>query len=184
MATITETQLKIINVFLLLLKEKTDSRQITMSMIAEKSNISRQYIYRKHFRNIDDIIDTIYEIIADDWSENLALFILNDHVNVISYFSEHILPFFHHHIDWLKILYQSNLNPHLLVFLRQQFGTVIKHHISISSKSVDLDDDLLYQYTLRQVISALVCWLTSESSTENLSIFQQKFQKILNSSIL
>lgn len=67
------THENIINAFFRIAAKK-DARLITMAEIAAEAHISRQAIYQKHFRTIDEIIDEIHQIIHQNTYSILDLF--------------------------------------------------------------------------------------------------------------
>ena len=81
------THENIINAFFRIAAKK-DARLITMSDIAAEAHISRQAIYQKHFKTIDDIINEIHQIIYQNTYSILSKFdpslsTLNEYLSLI-----------------------------------------------------------------------------------------------------
>lgn len=68
-----------------------DARLITMSDIAAEAHISRQAIYQKHFKTIDEIIDEIHQIIYQNTYSILSKFDPS-HSTLNEYIAHKLLP--------------------------------------------------------------------------------------------
>ncbi|WP_283572112.1 TetR/AcrR family transcriptional regulator [Streptococcus agalactiae] len=84
------THENIINAFFRIAAKK-DARLITMSDIAAEAHISRQAIYQKHFKTIDEIINEIHQIIYQNTYSILSKFDPS-HSTLNEYIAHKLLP--------------------------------------------------------------------------------------------
>ncbi|HET0715611.1 TPA: helix-turn-helix transcriptional regulator [Streptococcus pneumoniae] len=117
------THENIINAFFRIAAKK-DARLITMAEIASEAHISRQAIYQKHFRTIDEIIDEIHQIIYQNTYSILSNFDPS-HSTLNEYIACELLHKSYPHLN--KISNQLKLSRDFLALF------IVKYYVAIIS---------------------------------------------------
>lgn len=164
------THENIINAFFKVITKK-DARNVTMSDIAAEAQISRQAIYQKHFRTIDEIIDEIHQIIYRDIYSALNKFDPSC-TTFNEYIANELLTRLYLHRDWLKLLHSSNIDPNWQYFISQQYLPIISPHLKKISSQLKISEEYIAMFIVKYYISIISSWLT-----QDLPIPPERFKK-------
>ena len=174
------THENIINAFFRLAAKK-DARTITMSEIANESHVSRQAIYQKHFKSIDEIIDEIHSIIYQDVYSLLRKFDPSK-MSLNRYIATYLLPGLYEHRDWIRILHTSNIDFSWQGFISQQYSPLLDHTLEQASEKLNLSKEFLKIFIIRYYSSIISAWLIQEMPMPP-DLFSKYFLKLTSISI-
>lgn len=178
---ISETQQRIIDAFFIVAEECDNPQKITMKKIADKAGIKRQNIYKKHFSNIDDLLNTIHRLINWECEEKFEEFPESGSSDLLAYFAQEILPLLYDKRDWLKILYGTTTDSSWAAFLQKSYTPYLRNYLTHAEKKTGLSADFLCSLVVRQIIALVANWLTSEHP-EPASLFKKKFMYCVSTS--
>lgn len=154
------THENIINAFFRIAAKK-DAKLITMSDIAAEAHISRQAIYQKHFKTIDDIINEIHQIIYQNTYSILSKF--DPSLSTLNeYIAYKLLPKLYQYRDWLKILHSSNIDYNWQNFISEQYLPIIYPHLNEISSQLKLSKDFLALFITKYYITIISSWLLQD----------------------
>ena len=154
------THENIINAFFRIAAKK-DARLITMGEIAAEAHISRQAIYQKHFRTIDEIIDEIHQIIHQNTYSILNNFDPS-HSTLNEYIAYELLPKLYQYRDWLKVLHSSNIDYNWQHFVSKQYLPIIYPHLDKISNQLKLSKDFLALFIVKYYVAIISSWLLQD----------------------
>lgn len=182
------THENIINAFFrLAYKNPKEAHLITMVDIAEEAGISRQSIYRKHFKNVDEILEEVYLRINTETNVALQEYLVTNtdqSFNIFNFIETVIFPLTYKHRLHLKILYNTSLQGDWKLYLTESYMETLLAFKPIRSAlpSILSDKDvtkLLLQFTIIMISH----WL-QEDFPDPPEIFASKYSKILNSPLI
>ncbi|WP_416468625.1 TetR/AcrR family transcriptional regulator [Streptococcus thermophilus] len=154
------THENIINAFFRIAAKK-DARLITMSEIASEAHISRQAIYQKHFRTVDEIIDEIHQIIYQNTYSILNNF-NPSHSTLNEYIAHELLPRLYQHRDWLRILHSSNIDYNWQLFISKHYLPIIYPHLDEISSQLKISKDFLALFIIKYYEAIISSWLLQD----------------------
>lgn len=182
------THENIINAFFrLAYQNQKKAHLITMVDIAEEAGISRQSIYRKHFKSVDEILDEVYLRINTETNVALQEYLVTNtdqSFNIFNFIETVIFPLTYKHRLHLKILYNTSLQGDWKLYLTERYMETLLAYKPIRSAvpSILSDKDvtkLLLQFTIIMISH----WL-QEDFPDPPEIFASKYSKILNSPLI
>lgn len=182
------THENIINAFFrLAYKNPKKAHLITMVDVAKEAGISRQSIYRKHFKSVDEILQEVYLRINTE--TNLALKEYLDTnteqaFDIFRFITTVIFPLTYKHRLQLKILYHTSLQGNWKNYLTENYMNTLLQHKPIQSAipSVMSDKDvtkLLLQFTIIMISH----WL-QDDFPDPPELFAEKYSMVLNSPLV
>ncbi|BAK47217.1 hypothetical protein CXIVA_12510 [Clostridium sp. SY8519] len=83
----------------------------TMKEIADRAGITRQSIYRKHFKNQGEIISYLRELVNRDVLKIYQEYDPNSRINPYLYVADHALPVFYQKRKMLRCLFSTSIDP-------------------------------------------------------------------------
>ena len=90
---ITEIQKKIMDAFLVVANESNSGTRITMNEIANKVRMTPQAIYRKHFKSVIEISDTIRDETTDDIIKAMdEAFVKDKNLPILEAIAREVIP--------------------------------------------------------------------------------------------
>lgn len=105
------TREKIIDAFFALASENPEKSNFTISEIASKAGISRQAIYQKHFKNFNEIILYVHNLIDKEICQVFNNYNPSSNINPLDYIAENVLPAIWKERQWIRCLYTTNIDP-------------------------------------------------------------------------
>lgn len=154
------THENIINAFFRIAAKK-DARLISLSEIATEAHVSRQAIYQKHFKTIDEIIDEVHQIIYQDIYSVLKDFESSQY-NLNEFIAYKLIPRIYEHREWLRILYTSNIDSGWERFISEQYLPVINPHLNEISQRLKLSKDFIAGFIIKYYMSIISSWLVQD----------------------
>lgn len=112
-----QTREKIIDAFFELAQNNPEKNKFTISEIAQQAGISRQAIYQKHFKNFQEIIDYIHEILDKQIYQIYANYDITKDGNPFIYVADNVLPVIYEGKEWIACLYISAIDPSFEQFI-------------------------------------------------------------------
>mgnify|MGYP000852774160 FL=1 len=112
-------QQKILDAFYDLAMQNPDEVNLSMSDLAKKAGISRQAIYKHHFHNVDDIIESIHENIDKPIYEAFLEYNTLTNKDLFLFIADNIFPILYENRKWLKMLYSSSADPYWTNYLKK-----------------------------------------------------------------
>lgn len=182
------THENIINAFFRLAHQNPKrAHLITMTDVAEEAGISRQSIYRKHFKSIEEILEEVYLRINNETNIALQEYLVTNtdqSFNIFNFITTVIFPLTYKHRLQLKILYHTSLQGDWKLYLTESYMETLLAYKPIRSAipSILSDKDvtkLLLQFTIIMISH----WL-QEDFPDPPEIFASKYSKILNSPLI
>lgn len=176
----TETQKKIIEAFLIL-ASTSSNKKITVEMIGHEIGMSRENIYRNHFRGIKEIIERIHYLIDEEIFSKFQEFVDSGNSNITGFLAEQILPILYEKKEWLKVLYGTNTDPDWTFFLETKYVPLITNFLEKIEKKDVIPNFLLAQIIVKEFIALVSVWLT-DNNPEPPELFIKKFLHIMSQS--
>lgn len=177
----TEKRRKILDAFFQLAKENP-SQNITLDMIAKKVKMRRESIYKYHFDNKGEMIDMIRHLVDEEIYSEFKKYISKNKFNISTFLEEVILPTLYEKRDWLKVLFQTNLDSDWQRFLIGRYCPLIENYLNKMGKKEILSNNFLARLVVKKFLNIVATWLTEEHP-EPVSLFKEKFVYIYNLSL-
>ena len=105
------TKEKIIQAFFELALDNPSKSRFSIAEIAQQAGISRQAIYKKHFSNVEDIIQYIRQTIMTPFLPLYESYEEGNGENPFCFFAKHMIPTLYEHRKWMKVLYTTAIDP-------------------------------------------------------------------------
>lgn len=175
----SEKQKLIIATFLELAQEVQDPQKINLSMIADRAGITRQGIYAKHFRDMEDLRNEIHLLIDRECMEKIEEFLESGRHDMVDYFVSEILPILYDKRDWLNVLYRTDLGGQWFVFLQTRYAPMLETYLSRSGKTLQVSPKFSSHFVVGLVATIIACWLTMENPMQPVA-FKEKFLHLLS----
>ena len=174
----TEGQKKIIAAFFEVAATVGDTDKITIKMIADQVGIRRESIYKYHFRNIDEIINHIHNLIDKEVFERFKYHTIDKGGDAVWFLTYEFLPVLYEKREWLKILYSTKVDPSWMEFLVNRYVPIIKEYLDLNNKNEPIHNLYLSKIVVKEFLSIVSTWLTHDEP-ESLASFQKKFLYLL-----
>ena len=100
-----DTRDKVVNALIELAEQNPEKSYFTFSEIAKQAGLSRQAIYKKHFSNVEDIIQYIRQTIMTPFLPLYESYEEGSGENPFCFFAQHMIPTLYEHRKWMKVLY-------------------------------------------------------------------------------
>lgn len=156
----TNTQENIINALFQLANKFPERSDFTISEIAKEAQISRQAIYQKYFRNKDDILSYLHNIIDHDVIKALSEYKPGD-TDPFIYFTNKVIPAIYKYKDWLKYLYSTAVDPNWSLFLKKRYYQWIITNISFNTTD-SMSKEFLSQIIVGSILNIIEAWMTQD----------------------
>lgn len=176
--TRTDTRDLIINALFRLAQRSPDQPKFTLTEIATEAKISRQAIYQKHYDNVDDIIQDIYQQIATETRATMVNTLPEKGTSPFQMIVDDVVPVLYEHREWMKIIYNSSLHLSWAKHVESYYRPWLRQHIKKTSLDLDIDEDILLQLLMGQITNLMVAWM-SQPVPLSPNIFKQKFLKLI-----
>lgn len=147
-----QTREKIIDAFFELAQNNPEKNKFTISEIAQQAGISRQAIYQKHFKNFQEIIDYIHEILDKQIYQIYANYDITKDGNPFIYVADNVLPVIYEGKEWIACLYISAIDPSFEQFIVSTYTKWGVENVHPQSEKFHLPDDVLTQLIVEQTM--------------------------------
>lgn len=174
------TREKIIEAFFELAINHPEKTSFTMVEIAEQAGISRQAIYQKHFKNFQEIIDYVHNLIDEQIYQIYDNYDMTSNVNPFDYVAENVLPTIYKNRKWINCLYTSAIDPSFEGFIVSTYTKWSMRNIHPKSEIFHLPDEVLIQLIVEQMTMSIKDWITQEKPTPP-GLFKEDFLQLVKS---
>jgi len=175
-----ETRNKIINAFFELAINNPEKTHFTMSEIAHQAGLTRQAIYRKHFRNFQEIVDYVHAMIDEQIYQVYRNYDITKDGNPFDYVADNVLPVIYEGRQWIAPLYISTIDPSFEQFIVSTYTKWGMKNIQPQSEKFHLPDDVLTQLIVEQTMVIIKNWIIQENPTPP-DEFKDDFLRLIKS---
>lgn len=158
------TRERIINSFFRLALQNPYKQHFTLSEIAKEANVSRQAIYKKHYKNTTEIIEDIRYKINEEMFVRLDNFVEDDEKSPLIYFAKNVLPLAYEYRSWIRVLVTTAMDPYCERIVEEKlciyFSTFLEENRS--DAKIKLSREFQVKVISRSVISLVITWLSQE----------------------
>ncbi|CAM3102791.1 TetR/AcrR family transcriptional regulator [Lactococcus hircilactis] len=179
MPVTSDSQRQLIEAFFRVAKEYPEQK-MTFAMVAKRAGMSRENAYRNHFRGIPEIIERIHFLIDNEIRTDFEKFISSEDPDISKFFST-ILPFLYEKQEWLRVLFNSYIDPNWLMFLQQKYIPLFTDYLDKLGKVDVFSNAFLSQIVVKEFLSIISTWLSTDSP-EPPALFVKKFIHLLQQS--
>lgn len=173
-----ETRQVIIDALFRLAQRSPERTSFTLTEIASEANLSRQAIYQKHYRNVEDIIEDIYSQIATRTREKLTQLPPTPGVSPFKLLADELIPALYEKRDWLRIIYTSSLYTGWFQRLQGNYYHWLKPFVVDSCAELQIDSEILLRLLVGYIFDLFVSWLSQPFPLPP-EIFKKKFLKLV-----
>ncbi|RSJ41318.1 TetR/AcrR family transcriptional regulator [Streptococcus sanguinis] len=135
------TRKRILDAFFTLAEQNPTKVRFTFTDIAKTADLSRQAIYKRHFNNVNEIIDYIHEKLNDEFNQACSQYKFTSSNPFLS-FSETILPIIYRNRDWIRTLYTTSVDPFWSDFIISYFTDWISQNIKLDDTKLDMPSEI------------------------------------------
>lgn len=172
------TRESIVDAFFRLAEKYPLNSSFSMTEIAKEAGITRQAIYQKHFRNTDEIINYIHQIVDDEIKETYYKYGRTKDINPFSYVADYILPLIYQGREWIRILYVTNIDPSWKNFLASTYTNWGLKQLTPNRQNFGFSDDIMINLVVNMTMTIIEAWITQETPLPP-DEFKPKFLKII-----
>lgn len=176
-----DKQRLIIDAYFRILQENPEIKDITIKMLASKSGMSRESIYRYHFGSIEEIKERICLLADGELEEETKKFLSKETHNLSIFLSKILLPYLYEKRDWLKILYNTDVEATWRSYLLKKYTPVVEDYLDKIGKRGVVPNAFLASIIVKECLAIISTWLT-DPNPEPASLFKEKFLHIFKSS--
>ncbi len=97
--------------------ENPEKANFKISEIVSKASISRQAIYQKHFKNFNEIILYIHNLIDKEICQVFNNYNPSSNIKPLDYIAENVLSAICNERRWIRCLYTTNIDPNFEDFI-------------------------------------------------------------------
>jgi AcrR family transcriptional regulator len=173
-----DTRQVIIDALFRLAQRFPEKTSFTLTEIASEAHISRQAIYQKHYRNVQDIIEDIYSQIGTNTREKLTSFPPAPGTSPFQILADELIPVLYEQRDWLRIIYTSSLYTGWFQRLQNNYYTWLRPFVTEASDELQIDSDILLRLLVGYVFDLFVSWLSQPFPLPP-EIFKIKFLQLV-----
>lgn len=174
------TRKKIINAFFELAINNPEKTNFTMTEIAHQAGLTRQAIYRKHFKNFQEIINYVHTLIDEQIYQVYSNYDITTDGNPFDYVADNILPVIYERRKWISCLYTSAIDPSFEQFIVSTYTKWGMKNIQPQSEKFHLSNNALTQLIIEQTMIIIKNWIIQENPTPP-DEFKDDFLKLIKS---
>lgn len=173
--------LNIFSAFCAVAEKSSTPDQVKISEIAKKLGVSRQSIYKSHYRNINEIINALHLYIEEDINRDFqnAIVTNKESFDCIYFIAYNILPKLFLKKEYLHVLYGTSVDPSWHNFLTKRYTHMLSHFFHTKNSKLDEED---YEFIVAQTLAIIGVWMRSDKPEEPI-YFSKKFYFMLEHSI-
>lgn len=177
----SQYDLEIFSAFCKIAQTNASADQVTIPKIANELGVSRQAIYKSHYKSINEIIQALHLYIEEDIYTDFKKAIQENikSSDLLYFISYDILPKLYQKREYLQVLYGTTVDPSWHDFLTQRYTKIVKN--ILVNKHNKLDTKYI-EFIVAQSLAIIGVWMRSD--TIELPVhFSKKFHFLLNNSI-
>ncbi|MDQ8759200.1 TetR/AcrR family transcriptional regulator [Streptococcus ruminantium] len=176
------TRERIIDAFFELAIKNPEKTGFTMSEIAKEAGLTRQAIYRKHFRNFQEIVDYVYQFLDKQMYQVCSDYDIEQDGNPFDYIADRLLPVIYEKRKWVSCLYISAIAPSFEQFVVSTYTEWGIKNMHPSSEKFHLSDDVLIRLIVEQTTTIIKNWIIQENPLPP-EDFKKVFLKLVKESL-
>lgn len=157
-----DTRDKVVNALIELAEQNPEKSYFTFSEIAKQAGLSRQAIYKKHFSNVEDIIQYIRQTIMTPFLPLYESYEEGSGENPFCFFAQHMIPTLYEHRKWMKVLYTTAIDPFWSDYLSTFFTQWVVQNLEIDSKKLGIPKEMATEIVVRWINSLIEIWIIKE----------------------
>ncbi|MCY7184323.1 TetR/AcrR family transcriptional regulator [Streptococcus gallolyticus] len=157
------TREKIIDAFFALASENPEKSNFTISEIASKAGISRQAIYQKHFKNFNEIILYVHNLIDKEICQVFNNYNPSSNINPLDYIGENVLPAIWKERQWIRCLYTTNIDPNFEGFIVSTYTKWGASNIVPKEGQFNLSNEEVVQLVTSLTVVVIKNWITQDN---------------------
>lgn len=158
----TGTHERIIISFFRLAMEHPEQHPITLAEIAEEAHVSRQAIYRKHFKSSEEIVGEVRKRIKKDLQKKLKTSSPETGVSPFVFIANEVLPLAYEYRVWLRVLTTTAIDPSWQRFLEFQFANYLKPYLEMDKHYDKVSTKFKERLISKRVVDVISLWLSEE----------------------
>lgn len=161
---ITEIQKKIMDAFLVVANESNSGTRITMNEIANKVRMTPQAIYRKHFKSVIEISDTIRDEITDDIIKAMVeAFVKDKNLPILEAIAREVIPVMYKYRFAIRIFYHYTEYGDWFSYIGDGFVEWARPFLKKDLSDVSIARESLLRLYVRIIIQILLQWVAEDS---------------------
>ncbi|MBP2622248.1 TetR/AcrR family transcriptional regulator [Streptococcus panodentis] len=177
-----DTRDKIVNALIELAEQNPEKSYFTFSEIAKQAGLSRQAIYKKHFSNVEEIIEYIRETIMSPFLPLYESYKGEEKTNPIVFFSQHMIPAIYRHRQWMKVLYTTAIDPFWRDYLTGFFTQWAEQNLDIDAQKLGIPQEMGTEIIVKWINSLIEIWIVKDEPLPA-EEFAQLFLKVTSTPI-
>lgn len=169
-----ETRQQIINAYFRLALKSPEQSEFSLTEIAKEDQISRQAIYQKHYRNVQEIKEDLSSQLLKEIEKVFGEQKHQANHKFLENFAEHVLPLFYQYRQDLRVFYTTSLSAHLQIKSESFFQKWLRPYLKNKRPNINK-----MAFAMAKMLSALIAtWLTEDFPLP-VSCFKQTFMNLL-----
>lgn len=157
-----ETRDKVVNALIELAEQNPEKSYFTFSEIAKQAGLSRQAIYKKHFSNVEEIIDYIRQTIMSPFLPLYENYETDTETDPFVFFAQHMIPTIYQHRQWMKVLYTTAIDPFWREYLSSFFTKWVEHNLQVDAKDSGIPKDIITEIIVKWINSLIEIWIVKD----------------------
>lgn len=177
----SDKQRLIIDAYFRILQENPEMKEVPIKLLAAKSGMTRESLYRYHFKNMDEIKERICLLADEELEAQTKKVFSNASLDLVVFLNKALLPYLYDKRDWLKVLYGTNLAATWQSYLLKKYTPIVETHLDKVGKKDIVPNRFLASIIVKEFLAIISTWIT-DPNPEPASLFIKKFLHILKSS--
>lgn len=177
------TRENIINSFFRLALQEPNRQHFTLSEIAREANVSRQAIYKKHYKNTEEILEDIRNKINLEIFKHLDSAALKKDESPFIFFAKEILPIAYKYRIWIRVLTTTSMDSYYGRMVETRLSTYLLPFLdeNDSRKKKHLSGAFRVKIISKNIISIITAWL-NQDFPEPPETFSKTFLELVTAS--
>ena len=174
-----DTKNKVVNALIELAEQNPEKSYFTFSEIAKQAGLSRQAIYKKHFSNVEEIIEYIRQSIMAPFIPLYESYAEGSKENPLIFFAKHMIPAIYEHRQWMKVLYTTAIDPFWREYIASFFTQWVTDNLDINAKKMGIPQEMGTEIIVKWINSLIEIWIIKEEPMPS-EDFAQLFLSIVS----
>ncbi|WP_394304506.1 TetR/AcrR family transcriptional regulator [Lactococcus muris] len=177
------TRENIINSFFRLALQEPNKQHFTLSEIAREANVSRQAIYKKHYKNTEEILEDIRNKMNLEIFKRLDSAVMKEEESPFTFFAKEILPIVYKYRIWFRVLTTTSMDSYYGRIVETRLSTYFLPFLdeNDSRKKMHVSEEFKVRIISKNIISIVTAWL-NQDFPEPPEAFSKTFLELLTAS--
>ena len=163
-------------------------QMISIAEIATEAGLSRQSVYRKHFKNTDEILTEIFQEIDDNIFRHFKQYLTDKkgdtNASILDFLTNTFFPLVYEHRMQLRVLYRTASESPWKRFLDDRYTQLLSSkEIIHSSDPTLISDDDMCEIIAHFTMILISNWM-KEEFPDTPEVFTKKYLKLIESPLL